>query len=116
LDFENLIGWVRQGKGGKDRPFIIPVCLKDQLMQTASKTDYYLFPGRKQTHLSVKSVQQIVEKAGKKAKIARHLHPHMLRHSFTTHLLQSNEDVATVQSLLGHVLWRHLRLTVRGGW
>jgi len=109
LDFENLIGWVRNGKGGKDRPFIIPGCLKNSLLQTANKTNYYLFPGKKQTHLSVKSVQNIVKKAGKQAKLDRHVHPHMLRHSFTTHLLQSNEDVATVQSLLGHV---HLETTL----
>jgi len=103
FDFENLIGWVRQGKGGKDRPFIIPQRLKDDLENAIQKDNYYLFPGRKQTHFSVKSVQQIVEKAGKNAKIKRHIHPHMLRHSFTTHLLQADEDVSTVQSLLGHV-------------
>lgn len=109
LDFKNLIGWVKQGKGGKDRPFIIPDCLKNQLEQITIKSDYYLFPGRKQTHLSVKSIQQIVQKAGEAAEIGRHIHPHVLRHSFTTHLLQSNEDVSTVQSLLGHT---HLETTL----
>lgn len=100
FDFENMIGWVRHGKGAKDRPFIIPLSLKKQIENQC--TEFYLFPGRR-THLSVKTVQKIVEIAGKKAKLGRHVHPHMFRHSFTTHLLQANEDVATVQSLLGHV-------------
>lgn len=100
LDLKNTIGWVRKGKGGKDRPFIIPECLKNRIQKIAGQ--YYLFPGRN-VHLTVKSVQNIVEKAGKKAKIGKHIHPHMFRHSFTTHLLQENEDISTVQVLLGHV-------------
>lgn len=101
LDFENMIGWVRKGKGGKDRPFIIPESLKEKLF-SSNKNYEYLFPGRK-GHLSARSVQSIVKEAGKKAGIRKNVHPHMFRHSFTTHLLQRGEDISKVQALLGHV-------------
>ena len=103
FDFEGLVGWVRQGKGGKDRPFIIPEVLEKPLKELAGQSDSYIFPGRNRAHLSVKAVQEIVRKAGKSSRLGRHLHPHMFRHSFTTHLLESDEDISTVQALLGHV-------------
>lgn len=102
FSFEENIGWVRGGKGNKDRPFIIPQTIKDDLQKRCSEEQNWLFPGRKGS-LTVKSVQNIVEKAGIKAKIKKKVHPHTLRHSFTTHLLESGIDVTSVQSLLGHV-------------
>lgn len=60
-----------------------------------------MFPGRKGS-LTVKSVQELVKKAGLKANLKKHIHPYMFRHSFTTHLLESGLDVSSVQSLLGH--------------
>lgn len=65
--------------------------------------------GNKNTHLSIKSVQEIVKKSSKKAKISKHIHPHTFRHSFTTHMLESGYDITTIQSLLGHV---HLETTL----
>lgn len=102
LSFEENIGWVRAGKGSKDRPFIIPRKIKDDLINICNGEGFWLFPGRN-AHLSVKSVQEIVRLAGKKAGVKKHVHPHMFRHSFTTHLLESGLDVTSVQSLLGHV-------------
>jgi len=99
---ENSIGWVRNGKGGKDRPFIIPEILKEKLSRIAASSSGYLFEGRN-SHITARSIQKIVSDAGKKAKINKHVHPHMLRHSFTTHLLENGEDITTVQGLLGHV-------------
>ena len=63
---------------------------------------FLLFTGRNGA-LTTRSVQEIVEKAGKNAKIKKHVHHHIFRHSFTTHLLESGIDVTSVQSLLGHV-------------
>jgi site-specific recombinase XerD len=101
FSFEENIGWVRGGKGNKDRPFIIPQKLKEELKEICEKERTWLFPGRN-THLSIKSVQNIVEKAGIKASIKKRVHPHVFRHSFTTHLLEAGVDVSSVQSLLGH--------------
>ena len=102
FSFEENIGWVRGGKGNKDRPFIIPQKIKKDLMELCEKEKYWLFTGRNGP-LTTRSVQELVEKAGKKAKIKKHVHPHMFRHSFTTHLLESGIDVTSVQALLGHV-------------
>src|SRR5690606_35405642 len=89
-------------KGNKDRPFIIPQKIKQELQVSCEKEFFWLFKGRSGP-LTTKSVQIIVEKAGKNAKIKKHVHPHMFRNSFTTHLLESGIDVTCVQSLLGHV-------------
>lgn len=52
--------------------------------------------------LSRQSVWEIIARAGRRARIDRPLHPHTLRHSFATHLIQGGADVRTVQELLGH--------------
>ena len=52
--------------------------------------------------MSVRSVQNIVEQAGLRAGIKKKVHPHMFRHSFTTHLFERGIDIASVQNLLGH--------------
>ncbi|MBU0461624.1 MAG: tyrosine-type recombinase/integrase [Nanoarchaeota archaeon] len=103
LEFENNLGWVRRGKGNKDRPFIIARCLKEKLQKHIATTDTrYVFAGRNGRHLHPRSVQEIVRQATKKAGIKKNIHPHSLRHSFATHLIEDGHDVATIQPLLGH--------------
>ena len=101
FSFEENIGWVRGGKGNKDRPFIIPKSLKKELQSICEQKQVWLFSGRNGA-LTTRSVQEIVKTAGKEAKLRKKVHPHMLRHSFATHLLESGTDVTSVQSLLGH--------------
>jgi site-specific recombinase XerD len=102
IDLESCIGWVRHGKGNKDRPFIIPKCLLADIGIAANSCSVFLFPGNNNYHLSVRSVQQILITARKKSGIKKRVHPHTLRHSFATHLLESGVDITSVQSLLGH--------------
>jgi len=105
LDFENNYGWVRNGKGSKDRLFIIAENLKkeiiDHINSNCLKDNDWLFKGES-GHLSIRSVQEIIKSAKKKAKINKKISPHTLRHSFATHLIENGCDVASVQTLLGH--------------
>ena len=61
-----------------------------------------LFLNKRGRRLSRQSVWEVVRTAGERAHIAKPLHPHTLRHSFATHLIQGGADVRTVQELLGH--------------
>ena len=105
LDFDIQVGWVREGKGRKDRAFIIADRIKDKLLEAVDakcKTGIdYIFPGRA-GHLTVRSVQEILKKASKTAGVDKRMHPHALRHSFATHLIEDGYDVTSVQPLLGH--------------
>ncbi len=102
IDIESEVGWVRHGKGDKDRPFILPKCLIADMKEAISKGQFYLFPGREGGHLSPRSAEEIVKKAAFNAGIKKSVHPHTLRHSFATHILEDGHDVIAVQSLLGH--------------
>ena len=61
-----------------------------------------LFPGRYGTRLSAQAVWQRLKQRSLRAGLATPVHPHMLRHSFASHLLQSSGDLRAVQELLGH--------------
>ena len=105
FNFDESNGWVRGGKGNKDRAFIIAQSLKDELLNFISENrlnqDDFIFIGR-QGHISNRTIQEILKNAGNKAGITKHVHPHMLRHSFATHLVKDGIDLFTIQSLLGH--------------
>jgi integrase/recombinase XerD len=104
FEFSKNYGWVREGKGRKDRMFIIANILNNEIRNFIEKEDLrvWLFLGRKGEHLSQKSVQEIVKKASKDAKIRKNVHCHTLRHSFATHLIEDDYSISDVQSLLGH--------------
>ena len=106
LELEHNYGWVRQGKGRKDRLFILPLFLKEKLIKWIEEQklsiDSWLFPGLCADHYSVSSIQAIVKQAKKDAGLKKNVHPHTLRHSFATHLIQNGYAVTELQPLLGH--------------
>ncbi|MCO6558423.1 MAG: site-specific tyrosine recombinase XerD [Bifidobacterium sp.] len=61
-----------------------------------------IFLNKRGRRISRQSVWEVVKTAGERAHIDKPLHPHTLRHSFATHLIQGGADVRTVQELLGH--------------
>jgi len=105
FDFENKYGWVRKGKGNKDRIFVIADSLKNDLLNYINdqnlNQDSFLFMSYNGM-MSVRTIQEIVKKASKKAKINKRVHPHTLRHSYATHLIENGYDITSVQALLGH--------------
>lgn len=105
FNFDEKTGFIRQAKGKKDRIFNIPNFLfndlKKQAESQAEKKQEFLFSGPN-GKLTPRNLQKIVSKAAKKAGIKKDVHPHTLRHSFATHLLENNIDIRKIQELLGH--------------
>lgn len=102
LDLNKKILYVRKGKGKKDRITIISKNIQEDLLEyyrTHSFTTPYLFEGRNKKY-SKKSIQSILDKYGSLASIK--ISPHMLRHSFATHLLDSGVSIRIIKELLGH--------------
>ena len=98
------------GKGNKERivPFyprlneLFELYFKEYRKKYASEDFEYLFVSKRGGKISPRSVQLLLEDVRVKTGIAINIHPHMLRHSFATHLLDNGADLRTVQELLGH--------------
>ena len=107
-DFEEGMSFLRVlGKGSKTR--LVPIgrfaisAINNWLSERdklVSNTDA-LFLNSKGTRLTVRSVQLRLKKMALKQGLPP-IHPHMLRHSFATHMLESSGDLRTIQELLGH--------------
>lgn len=98
------------GKGGKRRTVPVGSKAAQGLQQwltmraavVGSEIQAALFIGRHGTRLSAQSIWQRLKLRSRQAGLATPVHPHMLRHSFASHLLQSSSDLRAVQELLGH--------------
>ena len=105
LDRDRGLIQVRGGKGRKDRCTLLSetaLALVDAYLEGADP-GRWLFPGaRPAHHLSARSVQKVTAAARGRAGITKPLTPHVLRHSFATHLMESGIDVRLIQELLGH--------------
>ena len=70
--------------------------------KVSSEVQSALFIGRHGTRLTAQAIWQRLKQRSLKAGLSTPVHPHMLRHSFASHLLQSSSDLRAVQELLGH--------------
>jgi site-specific recombinase XerD len=109
IDSTRMIIHIRQGKRGKDRD----VPLSPKVLETLReywrwmKPKTYLFPGtingsRADKPITHKVLWEACREAAERAGIIKAVRPHLLRHSFATHLVEAGADLPTVQALLGH--------------
>ncbi|WP_130833166.1 tyrosine recombinase XerC [[Erwinia] mediterraneensis] len=107
LDLEAGEVWV-MGKGSKERRVPVGRTAVTWLQHWLALRDLFapdddaLFLSSQGCRISARNVQKRFAEWGVKQGVASHIHPHKLRHSFATHLLESSGDLRAVQELLGH--------------
>lgn len=104
IDSDRMLIRVENAKGGKDRYTLLGNSVLNDLRAYFKlwRPSEYLIEGQNGGQYSAKSVLNIVKRAASKAKIKKNVVPHMLRHSFATHLLEDGVNLRHIQLLLGH--------------
>lgn len=104
IDSKRMVIVIRQSKGRKDRQVMLSPKLLDLLREYFKqyRPKQWLFEGQGGEQYSIRSVQEVLQRAKKKAGITRKGSIHALRHSFATHLLEGGTDLLSIKELLGH--------------
>ena len=121
IDSQRMVIHVVNGKGGKDRDLPLSPTLLETLraLWRWLKPRVYLFPSRmhrdREQPITDKIVWRACAEAAKRAGIRKRVTPHLVRHSWATHLLEAGTDLRSIQLLLGHedleVTARYLHLS-----
>jgi len=121
VDLQTRMVTVRRGKGGKERR--VPVgppavqAVRAWLEERGAASDPALFLNARGRRIGPRTVRRIVRRAGTHAGVIG-AHPHALRHSYATHLLDAGADLRGIQELLGHsslsTTQRYTHVSVQG--
>ncbi len=104
IDFDERTMLIR-GKGDKDRVVLFDKNAKALILEYLNlreQDNKYLFINKHGNPLTPRYIQLMIKKYGDKAGIKKKVTPHVLRHSYATHLLKNGVDIRVIQQLLGH--------------
>jgi integrase/recombinase XerD len=109
IDSRRMVIHVQAGKGRQDRDVMLSPVLLDELRahwRRLRRKSIWLFPGNRwhsgDRPMDTKTPRHACQYAARRAGIKKKVYPHVLRHSFATHLLEAGADLHTIQILLGH--------------
>lgn len=113
IDSGRMLVRINLGKGRKDRYTLLGDYNLSILREywNKYKPRLWLFPGQNpKKPYSTHTVENVVKTAAKKCGIIKHVRPHILRHSFATHLAENGVNIRIIQKLLGH---KNIRTTMK---
>ena len=102
IDFQRGTIHIKTAKGDKERVVFFHEKLKSFIEYFNLKKEGFVFLSNFGKKYDKRTVQTIVKNASRKAGISKKVAPHILRHSFATHLLEAGADIRHIQKLLGH--------------
>ena len=106
IEFGTGYGFVRGGKGKKDRMLVVSQKIEPKLRELIKSEglnkDNFLFTSSRKREYTSGTLNLILKEAAYVAEINKNVHPHTLRHSFATHLIEEGYSVTEIQSVLGH--------------
>lgn len=104
INVSRMLIRVRQGKGSKDRYTLLskPLVARLSRYRREYKPQEWMFERHKGEPFTESIVSKKLKEAAKEAGITKRVYPHLLRHSFATHLIEQGTDLKIVKELLGH--------------